>query len=101
MTEKIILDKIKKYFPDYLIAEAPRFKYFRFDFFGVFDLMLINLNGFIHFIQATTLSNISARRKKILANIPLQFHIYWQIWGYDERKDRFKIINESGIIQYK
>ncbi len=67
------------------------------DIFGVFDLICLKKKlGSLKFIQLTTLSNLSTRRKKIknflkknqiskqnLANI--------EVWGWNNRKKEFKI----------
>lgn len=67
------------------------------DIFGIFDLICLKKRlGNLKFIQLTTLSNLSTRRKKIknflkknqlskknLANI--------EVWGWNKRKKEFKI----------
>ena len=61
------------------------------DIFGIWDLFCIR-GSKIRLIQLTTLSNLSARRKKIQnflisngVNIPSE------IWAYDKKKRKFKI----------
>jgi hypothetical protein len=81
-----------------VICKAPYFGRFRWDFFGVFDLIAV-YNGYnastsiTEFIQVTTKQHLSERRRKILnmfgecgVNIP-----HSSIWAYDKRTGVFKI----------
>jgi len=76
----------------YAVWWPPRVKYrAEGDIFGIADLIISNRQG-IKLIQLTTLSNVSARRKKIqkaLENMELGCPI--EIWGLAKDKT-FKII---------
>lgn len=63
------------------------------DIFGVFDCIVV-IGGFPSFIQLTTLSNVSARRRKI-ENFVFETHFKSPraIWAWDKKKGAFKIIN--------
>jgi len=67
------------------------------DIFGIFDLICLKKSvGDLKFIQLTTLSNLSTRRKKIksflkknhLSNKKLA---EIEIWGWNKNKKEFKI----------
>jgi len=63
------------------------------DIFGVFDLVAVKHLKVPRFIQLTTLSNISARKHKILnifkEVLPL---MTMEIWGWDGKKKKFKVV---------
>ena len=61
------------------------------DIFGVYDLVCVRKNR-LKFIQLTTLSNLSARRKKI-QNFLISngVSIPSEIWAYDAKRKYFKI----------
>ena len=63
------------------------------DIFGVFDIVAVKHLKVPRFIQITTLSNISARKHKVLKVfndvLPL---MSIEIWGYDKKKKIFKVI---------
>lgn len=63
------------------------------DIFGVFDIVAVKHLKVPRFIQITSLGNISARKKKVLNvfkdMLPL---MSIEVWGYDKKKKRFKII---------
>ena len=62
------------------------------DIWGVFDLIAVN-EGIIRFIQLTTLSNIRARERKVLKFLlESNAKIKGEVWGYDKKKRKFKII---------
>lgn len=66
------------------------------DIFGVYDLILAKKNR-IKFIQLTTLSNIRAREKKVKKFLTKHnLSIYSEVWGYNKKKDEFKIIRIYG-----
>ncbi|HUW71930.1 MAG TPA: hypothetical protein VMV66_01900 [Candidatus Humimicrobiaceae bacterium] len=67
------------------------------DIFGIFDLICLKKKiGSIKFVQLTTLSNLSTRRKKI-KNFLEEYQLSKQssadieVWGWDKRKREFKI----------
>lgn len=68
MKEKEILNlaekQLKIAYPKCVIWRAPSFKQFRKDIFGIYDLVIATPEGRVIFIQCTTVSNISHRRKK-------------------------------------
>lgn len=67
------------------------------DIFGVFDLVCWRKKSSnIKFIQLTTCSNLSARRKKVnfflQENlIPTKIPVGVEIWGWNQKKGEFKI----------
>jgi hypothetical protein len=67
------------------------------DIFGVFDLVCWRKKSSnIKFIQLTTCSNLSARRKKVnfflKENlIPTKMPVGVEIWGWNQKKGEFKI----------
>ena len=65
------------------------------DIWGIGDLICTSENG-IKLIQLTTLSNLSARRKKIkkaLENINVSCLI--EVWAYDKKKKQFKVERQN------
>lgn len=71
------------------------------DIFGIFDLVCLKKEqGNLKFIQLTTLSNLSTRKKKIQSFFkknkikPSQkkFAADIELWGYDNRSKKFKVI---------
>ena len=65
------------------------------DIFGVFDLVCCK-GSKVRFIQLTTLSNIRARERKV-NDFLLRTHSYLnaEIWGYDKKNKKFRIIKFS------
>ncbi len=67
------------------------------DIFGIFDLICLKKKvGNIKFIQLTTLSNLSTRRKKIKNflkknQISGRNSAEIEIWGWNKNKKEFKI----------
>lgn len=67
------------------------------DIFGVFDLVCWRKKtSDIKFVQLTTCSNLSARRKKIdgfirTNRIPKKLAVDIEIWGWNNKKREFKI----------
>lgn len=81
--------------------KSPSFKRMRWDIFTIFDLIVIDAYDKIIFIQVTSLSNLSIRRRKIQSYfkkhnliIPNSY-----VFAWDKRKGEFKIqeIKESGF----
>ena len=67
------------------------------DIFGIFDLICLKKKvGDLKFIQLTTLSNLSTRRKKI-KNFLKRYQLTGQnsvdieVWGWDKHRKEFKI----------
>ena len=79
----------------YSVWYPPRVKWIKEgDIWSVFDLMVIN--GGLRFIQLTTLSNVSARKKKVLKFLlKCNTKIKAEVWGYDKKKRKFKIVEVS------
>jgi len=75
---------------------APKVRYKETDLFGIWDLVCLkkrDASSPVRFIQITTLSNISARRKKILKFLKENnIHRQSEIWGWDKKKRKFKIV---------
>ena len=72
MTEKKLVQLLYDYFEanssgDFIFWRAPAFKTFRWDIFGIFDVVIVFRTGQVHFIQVTTAPNLAARRRKIVA----------------------------------
>lgn len=67
------------------------------DIFGIFDLICLKKRvGNLKFIQLTTLSNLSTRRKKIKNflkknQLSKQNSANIEVWGWNKRKKEFKI----------
>ena len=65
------------------------------DIFGVFDLIAIHKKtALVQFVQITTVSNISARKKKVIGFL---LKLRWQddnfifsVWGYNQKYKHFK-----------
>ena len=88
------------WFPPWTISKG---KFYRNDIFNVFDVVAIKKNRVV-FIQFTTLSNLSHRRKKIqdfverVANARGGFPRHGaEIWAWDKKKLSFKV--EEVIMQ--
>ena len=67
-------------------------KYWETDVFGVYDILATGPK--LRFIQITTLSHISTRRKKVrgfLDKLNVSFSAVSEVWGYDKKKSKFKI----------
>lgn len=82
-----------------IIWFSPKVKYKQTDIFGVFDLICWKKKkGSLKFIQLTTLSNLSTRRKKIQKflkkhkiNSKIRGGIKVEIWAWSQQKKTFKI----------
>lgn len=67
------------------------------DIFGVFDLVCWRKRTTnIKFLQLTTSSNISSRRKKIEGfmkenRLPRKISVGIEIWGWNQKKKEFKV----------
>ncbi|MEK9134694.1 MAG: hypothetical protein AAB451_00065 [Patescibacteria group bacterium] len=75
---------------------APKVKFHETDIFGVFDLICWEkASKNLKFIQLTTVSNLSARRKKIngffKANKIKSRSAEIEIWAWNNRQKNFKI----------
>jgi len=69
---------------------APKVKFLQTDIFGIIDLMALRGKSKKN-IQLTTLSNVSARRKKIanfLKNNGVELSV--EIWAWNSKKRCFK-----------
>ena len=66
-------------------------KFKKNDIFGVFDVVCSRKNK-IKFIQLTTTSNSSTRRKKIEKFLKtMKLKIPSEVWGYSKKHHKFKI----------
>lgn len=69
---------------------APKVKFMQTDVFGIIDLMALRGKSKKN-IQLTTLSNISARRKKITNFLKTNnIELTVEIWGWSSKKRCFK-----------
>lgn len=99
--EAIIRKKAVKILEDghWLIWKAPKVKYNQTDIFGVFDMICWQKRtGKLKFVQLTTLSNLSTRRKKIQnffkknkINSQVRKNVRVELWGWNKRNKTFKI----------
>ncbi len=61
------------------------------DIFGVFDI-LAGRKSDLRFIQITTLTNISARKKKVSGFMERsKVQLAAEVWGYNKKKKVFRI----------
>jgi len=74
----------------WVVWYPPKVKFKQNDVFGIIDLLALKGKRKKN-IQLTTLSNVSARRKKIL-NFMKEFKVELpvEIWAWDGKKKRFK-----------
>lgn len=64
------------------------------DIFGVFDACCLKSGEFPRFIQITSKSNISARKKKIEQFFRKHGVECWaEVWGFDDKTKTFKIVD--------
>ncbi len=101
MRETEIRKKVVKILTDarWTYWYPPKVKYKQNDIFGTFDIICCEkVTGNLKFIQVTTLSNLSTRRKKIQnffrknkinSEIILNFGV--EIWAWNKRNKTFKI----------
>lgn len=76
---------------DFIVWYPAKVMYKENDVFGIYDLIAVNNEG-VRWIQLTTLSNISARKKKILDKIklyPQLKQLQSEVWGYNKVKHLF------------
>lgn len=77
----------------------PKVKFKQNDIFGVFDMVCCRkTTGNLKFIQLTTVSNLSTRRKKIESFLKkskikskASFGATMEIWAWSKRQKKFKI----------
>ena len=68
-------------------------RYQETDVFGIYDILALKGNV-VRWIQITTASNISARRKKIEGFLKsVKSSLPSEVWGWDKKRKDFKIIN--------
>jgi len=75
---------------NYICWFPPKVKYQQTDIFGIVDLLAVRKRE-RKSIQLTTVSNISARRKKIVSffkKSDVEFPV--EIWAWDAQKKKFK-----------
>ena len=81
---KILTDK------NWICWYAPKVKFKQTDVFGIIDVLALKGSQKKN-IQLTTLTNVSARRKKITAFLTnYQVSLPVEIWGWNARKKIFK-----------
>lgn len=93
MTEKEIKDKAKTKLQalGFVSWWPPHVRFYERDIFGTFDFIAAKGSKII-LVQITSVSNLSARRKKILAFLDLHkldFREAW-VWAYRESSDTFE-----------
>ena len=89
-----ILEKKK-----WIIWWPSKVKFKQSDIFGIFDMVCWEqITGHLKFIQLTTLSNLSTRRKKIQyflkknkINPKITYNAGVEIWAWNGNKKTFKI----------
>lgn len=77
----------------------PKVRFKQNDIFGAFDMVCCKKSkGHLKFIQLTTVSNLSARRKKIAGFLKMNrlkakspFSAAVEIWAWNARHKEFKI----------
>jgi len=75
---------------DWIVWYPPKVKYKQNDIFGIIDLLAIKGKKQKN-IQITTISNISARRKKIINFIKKsKVELPVEIWAWNQKKKIFK-----------
>lgn len=99
MTEKDIINLVNQFLfikygeGNFVSWRAPAFRELRWDIFGVFDLIVAIKDEPPIFIQATTVTNLSHRRKKI-KEFFAQHQVFLNrcyIYAWNDRLDEFKI----------
>ncbi len=99
--EKELKLKLKEKLGKYgLLWFPPKVRFYECDIFGVYDCLFFSADE-VYFIQLTTLTNLSHRRKKIVSkfNQPYGDFILTkpprnsQIYAWDEKNNNFKIEN--------
>lgn len=91
---------IRRHAHDTLVADgwvcwwAPHVRYRQEqDIFGVYDAVCAKPGEFPRFIQITSKSNISARKKKVLSFLTRTGVEVWsEVWGYDASTRSFKVV---------
>ncbi len=74
----------------YICWCPPKVRYQETDIFGIFDTICVKDSN-LRFIQWTSKSNISARRKKIQKFYEENdVFIGCEVWGYDDKVRKFK-----------
>jgi hypothetical protein len=80
---------------NWLTWRAPKVRFSQTDIFGVFDMVCWQKKtSRLKFIQLTTLSNLSARRKKIqnfLRKNKISPSVKIELWGWNGGKKTFKV----------
>jgi len=83
----------------FLYWYPAKVKYKQNDIFGTFDMICWKkTTGKLKFVQLTTLSNLSTRRKKIRnflkknkINLKIRYSAGIEIWAWNKRNKTFKI----------
>lgn len=92
MKEAIIRKKAREEMEGWVCWCPPKAKFQETDIFGIVDMVCAKGKR-LKWIQYTTLSNISARKKKIQTVFKRDnFFIPVEVWGYDKKKKCFKKI---------
>ena len=71
-----------------------RVKYYDNDILGFADVICVSKDKGVFFVQLTTLSNMSARKKKIMGVLKgkPKLDCWIEIWGWNARKKEFKVV---------
>lgn len=92
MKEKEIIDEAVKLLErrEYVVWKPPKIKFYKTDIFGLFDLIGWKYGNFV-FVQVTTYSNMSHRKRKI-KDFQIENNV-WNgsifVWGWDDKIREF------------
>lgn len=76
---------------------APKVRYHSTDVFKIFDVLAVKPDGKIWWIQLTTASNVSARRKKIQEFLEESgAEVEWYITAWDNKNKVIKVWKDGG-----
>jgi hypothetical protein len=80
----------------FVVWFPPKVKFYQTDILGIYDCIAVKKSTIL-LIQLTSLSNIRAREKKIKTFLSEhQVSLYSEVWGFDEKNNKFKIIQIYG-----
>lgn len=81
----------------YVVWWPPKVRFLQNDIFGVFDCVAAKDDAVL-FIQITTLTNVSHRRKKINDFLyHSKVSLSAQIWAWDDKKAGFRIFDLNDL----
>ena len=95
ITEKFLHEEVKKHFRlcRFVSWRSPSTARLSWDVFTIFDVVIVFEDGRVFFIQMTTLTNLSKRRRKIQEYFVAKSFVIPNsyIFAWNEKKGRFKI----------